>query len=88
MGVMRRVQRNGVVTLPKELRRRSGLREGDYVRIAYENGRIVITACHIPVEVLPPRTTEPCGQFIDLRARQQPHLARRIQGPSTPRMAA
>lgn len=89
--MMRRVQRHGVITLPKELRKRSGLREGDYVRIVFENGKIVITAYQAEVYPLPETPEQPMGQLIDLRQRPQPrpaHLAKPIIREQAERRAA
>lgn len=91
MAMMRRVQRHGVITLPKEMRTRSGLREGDYVRITFENGKIVITAYQAEVYPLPEGSAEPMGRLIDLRQRPQPrpaHLARPLTPDETLRRAA
>lgn len=82
MRVVRRVQRNGVVTLPKEMRKRSGLREGDYVFIECYDDRIVISARHADVQELfqpEPKSSE-CV-LIDLRERrpERAHLARPIR---------
>lgn len=91
MAMLRRVQRHGVVTLPKELRKRSGLREGDVVRIAYENGKIVITAYRAETYPFSEQEPEPMGQLIDLRQRRAPrpaHLATPLTREQAERRAA
>lgn len=91
MAMLRRVQRHGVVTLPKELRKRSGLREGDVVRIAFENGKIVITAFQAEVYPFPETQVKQAGQLIDLRQRPAPrpaHLAKPLTREQAERRAA
>lgn len=91
MAMVRRVQRHGVVTLPKELRQRSGLREGDFVRIAFEQGKIVITPYQVEAFPFPEAEEKPIGQLIDLRQRPKPrpaHLARPLTRDEAERRAA
>lgn len=91
MVMVRRVQRHGVITLPKELRNRSGLREGDFVRIAFEQGKIVITPYQAEVYPFPESDEKPMGQLIDLRKRPKPrpaHLAKPLTREQAERRAA
>jgi len=41
--IVREVARNGHFTIPKEIRRLLGIKDGDFVGLAIRNGRIVVT---------------------------------------------
>ncbi|WP_336251006.1 AbrB/MazE/SpoVT family DNA-binding domain-containing protein [Stomatohabitans albus] len=53
MKYVRRVQRHGVVTVPKELRQKLGIRQGDLVMLSYHEGRITIATFRSEVVPLP-----------------------------------
>jgi len=38
-----KIQRNGVITIPARIRLLAGLRPGDFVRVAFHRGKIIIT---------------------------------------------
>lgn len=84
--IIRRVQRHGVITLPKDTRKENGVRVGDLVGIQSENGKIIITVLSTDVYPPAPQKETFSGQLIDLRERRlprEPHMAKPIT-PSKP----
>lgn len=69
----------GQLTLPKEIRDRLGLKEGDRLRVIAEEGRIILTRSHIRLEnltgILPaparPITVEEMNEAIAASAIQR-----------------
>jgi len=41
--VVREIARNGHFTIPREIRKLLGIKDGDFVRLTIRNGRIVVT---------------------------------------------
>ena len=47
MGALIKVTRNGQITIPAEVRRELGIREGDYVEVTLKEGVIVISPAQV-----------------------------------------
>ena len=41
--IVREIARNGHFTIPKEIRKLLGIKDGDFVKLAIKNSRIVVT---------------------------------------------
>jgi len=44
---VRRINKRGQITIPKKIREKAGIKEGDYVEISVENGKIIIRKVEI-----------------------------------------
>lgn len=47
MGALIKVTRNGQITIPAEIRRELGIREGDYMEVTLKEGVIVISPAQV-----------------------------------------